>query len=693
MSKHEINVVLIGETGSGKSTFINYLVNYFYRGSLNSLRVAIPTAYIRANMNYISQENAVADRTKSKTVECQRYSFEIQGQRFNFIDTPGTNDTNGRVQDVQNIEKVLAYIQSLNTITAIVLILNGTVARATINIKMLLTYIAHTVNFSPKDIDLPEKCPVYHMQNSAFASDPRTWSHNKVAFLQRQFDTSIETLNQFLEKLLSLQPTSTKLFENMNDARNKIKQQLYRVRMTILDLQTLEDELAASEVSGEIHATNASKFQKFLMERTINQTKQINTSYYNTRCFVCDIECHRNCKLNEAPLPGSTELRHCSVMNSLGYCRHCPNRCHASKHFHARYSVEIVKTPAKEFLDSMQQRYFEARQEQQQADLKCDDLEKTKRLLERELGQQYKEIKEEISSLKEMCNELNITEILFQFIELLQKDNMHLKSPSVIRKSGAFIDDLKQLCANSDQSTSQKSNKWSASSFSQKNTSKLMMNTSSAYSADLSNSYMSTVALLPHGQTTDIFHSSGSVYPQLPYRCSLENNKKSTHNEYIKAPEDMCHGEKNENDVEQTFHSIGMDAEEKIPQQQIMPDGHCIMDSKAKKEHLSMQSFGNLIHLLNNATNELDMKEIKDELQRRCFGESVGFLTFHEQIMLCEQYAKHQNIPFPYLMRLSVQLIDEIEKLTGDDPIKMNCLSSDKRLQLAAINLLIKNRT
>jgi len=41
--KSSKSILILGETGGGKSTFINMITNYFKNGSLDNLKVAIPT--------------------------------------------------------------------------------------------------------------------------------------------------------------------------------------------------------------------------------------------------------------------------------------------------------------------------------------------------------------------------------------------------------------------------------------------------------------------------------------------------------------------------------------------------------------------------------------------------------------------------------------------------------------------------
>ena len=112
-------VLVIGETGSGKSTFINYLTNYFRGGSLQNIKVAIPSKYrptITEQFSYC--ENDIKDTTQSKTDMCNQYIFVDQlspaQKQYLFLDTPGLSDTRGAEQDNMNMNKI---IDGVGTIT------------------------------------------------------------------------------------------------------------------------------------------------------------------------------------------------------------------------------------------------------------------------------------------------------------------------------------------------------------------------------------------------------------------------------------------------------------------------------------------------------------------------------------------------------------------------------------------------
>lgn len=265
----------------GKSTFINYLTNLFYNGSLNNLKVSIPTRYSKANMNAIMpqhHENDIEDGTRSKTSRCIKYQFTVERVHFNFFDTPGINDTGGYLADNENVDRIFECIQNFEHLTALVLVLNGTQARLTVNIRnvlerfrdripdvlysnllVILTNCAsHTVNFG--NVKLLNNAPIYHMQNSAFSSDPKMWSVQTREILQRDWNISMQTMNDFIKNLLTLQPISTGCLTSMNDDRNAIRSVLHESRLMIMELQHVEDELVALEQASNIYSANIEKY-------------------------------------------------------------------------------------------------------------------------------------------------------------------------------------------------------------------------------------------------------------------------------------------------------------------------------------------------------------------------------------------------------------------------------------------------
>lgn len=314
-SSPEINVVIIGETGSGKnkifskkskvsffslgkSTLINYLTNLFHNGSLTNLKIAIPTRYLPSNMLSIMPEHHeqyLNDITHCKTSQCIKYQYQIKHVYFNFYDTPGINDTGGYLNDNKNLEKIFQCMESFDYLTALVFVLNGTQARLTINIKnvlerfhdripnifysniivILTNCTSHTVNLD--SIHLLNQPPIFYMQNSAFSSDPQTWTEQIRNILQYDWNKSIETMNEFIKTLLLFEPISTKSITNMNHDRNIIRSILHESRLMIMELQHIEDELITLEQASQIYSEN---IEKYTTDNS-SQTKTIQVNIQN----------------------------------------------------------------------------------------------------------------------------------------------------------------------------------------------------------------------------------------------------------------------------------------------------------------------------------------------------------------------------------------------------------------------------
>lgn len=155
--KREINVLVLGETGVGKSTFINSFFNYLQNSELkyamkNKLTTLIPSAFTVTDENYAERriqvgkdENECEEVGNSATQSCRSYVFPARNGelKVRLIDTPGVGDTRGIEQDNINFENILSFIADLKYLNAICILLKPNNSRLTVMfnfcIKQLLS--------------------------------------------------------------------------------------------------------------------------------------------------------------------------------------------------------------------------------------------------------------------------------------------------------------------------------------------------------------------------------------------------------------------------------------------------------------------------------------------------------------------------------------------------------------------------
>ncbi|CAF5027513.1 unnamed protein product [Rotaria sp. Silwood1] len=160
----ELNVLLMGETGVGKSTFINAFVNYLSFDTLeqaeqNKPIVLIPVSFLltignqfnefTVKLGNIDSNENHEHQGQSVTQECKSYVFNLNEQlRLRLIDTPGMGDTRGFSQDEKNIDHIITYINNLSHLNAICLLFKPNNSRLNtffhLCINQLLTYLTPT---------------------------------------------------------------------------------------------------------------------------------------------------------------------------------------------------------------------------------------------------------------------------------------------------------------------------------------------------------------------------------------------------------------------------------------------------------------------------------------------------------------------------------------------------------------------
>ncbi|KIL58588.1 hypothetical protein M378DRAFT_1025098 [Amanita muscaria Koide BX008] len=116
----EYTILLVGETGTGKTTFLSLLVNIL------SGRNAGEYVFIHDEAN-----EAGGGERHSQTMFAKRYLLESNnGVKVCILDTPGLVDTRGLEQDAQHKASIVGAIKEhIPTVNAVLILANGTLPR------------------------------------------------------------------------------------------------------------------------------------------------------------------------------------------------------------------------------------------------------------------------------------------------------------------------------------------------------------------------------------------------------------------------------------------------------------------------------------------------------------------------------------------------------------------------------------
>jgi hypothetical protein len=259
-------VLIVGETGSGKSTFINTVGNYFQGGNLDSppetMHVLISTSSLGLTIlvpgNH-SERNR-SDRTSAQTIDVQSYTWGDEDD-ITFIDTPGFGDTAGPEQDDLNLLKILDFAAKEENLAAVLILLNGTISRNTAssrtcwsrlsgnlpdialnNVIFVITNCSDSSNCNVQLSSIPfhPRANVY-MNNSAFFAHPRNWSSKSKRKIERDWTESMPSTEQLVDVICRMDSFGTTPFKTVLESRKVIQTTLKDSLISISALVAMEN--------------------------------------------------------------------------------------------------------------------------------------------------------------------------------------------------------------------------------------------------------------------------------------------------------------------------------------------------------------------------------------------------------------------------------------------------------------------
>jgi len=367
-------LLIIGQTGHGKTTFINALVNIYLGITFND------------QFRYLLVENEKKKHTESITKEIIIYKIRPK-KGLNFppliiIDTPGFGDTKGEKEDEKHLEKFREFFGSkiINYINCILYIIIGANSRFGEIDKKITNYllglfsknvkenfvvgVTNVIPENKRDIpniikSLSDEDHFYYQnvlkndklsREQIIESDWYFASDNKIIFNNKFEGNEMEkykwqyTENQiknFIKnKINILEKRGVKDSHNVLNNRIQLKNEINsfkdKIESLIKKKKAYEFNLAEQEkyknyiieTKEKIHKNNLEKVNIIQYIKEINNTlpfmkKVINKPFksknYNLICEECQFNCHKNC---DCIFTFISELG-CNMISLYGKCKIC----------------------------------------------------------------------------------------------------------------------------------------------------------------------------------------------------------------------------------------------------------------------------------------------------------------------------------------------------------------------------------
>ncbi|EZG58882.1 putative Aaa ATPase domain protein [Gregarina niphandrodes] len=279
LTDSEVNILILGPTGVGKSTWINAFINYLTYNSLDDalkhhLRCEVPFAFrahyvneqgefnriqVSVELEELGQEKCHSATGDSSTQRAFVYQVNIQGCIIRLIDTPGIGDTRGADQDKKNMDDIMKVLGLQARLHGILILLKPNEQRldyvCRFRIKELLSHLhrdaakniafgftnTRGTNYSPGDT-LPALCELLDDvkvdiklgKNNVFCFDSESFRYlaakKKCGVLLGQlnenrssWEHSVRESNRLLEHFRNIQPYEVRSTVNLHDIRRRIE--------------------------------------------------------------------------------------------------------------------------------------------------------------------------------------------------------------------------------------------------------------------------------------------------------------------------------------------------------------------------------------------------------------------------------------------------------------------------------------
>ncbi|KAM9163427.1 uncharacterized protein ACDP82_001186 [Pangshura tecta] len=404
-------IMVMGATGSGKTTLINGMINYV-------LGVQWEDEFRFKLIHEITNRSQAQSQTSEVTVYEVNWKegFKV-AYSLTIIDTPGFGDTRGIEHDIKLTEQIQAFFSTpgaIDQIDAVCFVVQASLARLTHaqkyvfdsvlsifgkdikdNIQILITFadgqtppVLQAINESEvpcaKDA---QGVPVhFKFNNSALFANNAGAGKDRCNFDAMFWEMGASSMEAFFKSLSSLKTKSLTLTQEVLWERKQLEVAVQGLQPQIKAGLTKLEELRQTEHALEQHRGDmeANKDFEYEVERTVAVKEDISgTGVFLTNCQVCQFTCHGNCVYAH-----DNDKYKCWAMNGSGNCTVCPGKCVWNIHFNQKYKFRYEVRKEKKTYAELQDKYKKA----------SDELMTTEKIIER-LCEEYTEVEKIVLEL------------------------------------------------------------------------------------------------------------------------------------------------------------------------------------------------------------------------------------------------------------------------------------------------------
>lgn len=438
--KKAITFLVIGETGSGKTTLINSFVN-----ALMGITMGLNFRYV-----IVSEHNLNLSQAQSQTQEVTIYNVKTKdGKFFQIVDTPGYGDVRGITQDKIITDKISkAFKEKLHSINAICFVARSSSPRLTPTQK----YIFHSIfelfgeDVMPNIIAMLTFCDGEDPQVLAALQEPGSvydkiiphvespwyYKFNNSAFFSlnindpftRMFwDLGMRSFKRFIKRLEKLKKITLTQTKEVLDERKKLENYIVvlQEKLTIgLDkvTQCKEEYKMINDLEKDIKDS-----EKYTKEILVPKTRKVDLPQgkHTTTCLICNLTCHKNCYFSD-----NDDKKYCCAMEN-GFCIKCSKKCKWQDHKNTPYILEFYLEKEIITLDELKKKYDDSKNKVFNKKRILENIKRNIYALNRECIETQEKITRSINRLKQIALNKDILSSEDHIELLIQSEKMEKK--------------------------------------------------------------------------------------------------------------------------------------------------------------------------------------------------------------------------------------------------------------------------